>query len=120
MCSCSSLQNSKNRHFFHNISPISDDNNTIDERWSKPSISHSTAPRGGGGERSVTFKLVVLRVGGEQHVREELLEAVAGVAGPVLHVRPHRLVELHEELLRGRAQLLDHLVPLVDVLGSRC
>lgn len=64
----------------------------------------------------VTFQFVVFRVRGEQDVGEELLKAVAGVPRPVLHVGPHRLVELHQELLRRRAQLLDHLVPLVDVL----
>jgi len=62
-----------------------------------------------------TFQLVVLGVGGEQDVGEELLEAVAGVARPVLHVGPHRLVQLHQELQGRRSQLLDHLVPLVDV-----
>lgn len=66
---------------------------------------------------SFTFQLVVFRVRVEQHIREELLEAVPGVSRSVLHVRPHRLVQLHQELLRWRPQLLNHLVPLVDILG---
>ena len=51
----------------------------------------------------------------EEHVGEELVEGVAGVAGPVLHVVAHgRLQPLHE-VWRRRAQLLNHLVPLVNV-----
>lgn len=65
---------------------------------------------------SLTFQLVVFRVCGKQDVGEELLEAVASVPRPVLHVGPHRLVELHQKLLRRCAQLLDHLIPLVDIL----
>lgn len=67
---------------------------------------------GGGG---FTFQFVVFRVRMEQHVREQLLEGVARVSRSVLHVRPHRLVQLHQELLRRRPQLLNHLVPLVDI-----
>lgn len=59
----------------------------------------------------------MFRVRMEQHIGEELLEAVPSVSRSVLHVRPHRLVQLHQELLRWRAQLLNHLVPLVDILG---
>lgn len=71
----------------------------------------------GGREINPTFQLVVVGVGGEEHVWEELLEAVPGVARPVFHVGPDRLVELHEEVLRRSAQLLDDLVPLVDICG---
>lgn len=67
----------------------------------------------------VTFELVVVRVSRKQDVREELVEAVAGVPRPVLHVGPHRLVELHQELLGRRPQLLDHLVPLVDIFTKQ-
>lgn len=67
----------------------------------------------------ITFELVVFGVGGKQDVREELVEAVAGVPRPVLHVGPHRLVELHQELLRRRPELLDHLVPLVDIFREQ-
>ncbi len=66
-------------------------------------------------EASLTFEFVVVGVCREQHVWEELLKAVSSIARPVLHVSPHRLVELHHELLRRCAQLLDHLVPLVNV-----
>lgn len=52
----------------------------------------------------------------EQHVGEQLLEGVARISWSVLHIRPHRLVQLHQELLRRRPQLLNHLVPLVDIL----
>lgn len=65
---------------------------------------------------SFTFQFVVFRVRMEQHIREELLEAVTSVSRPVLHVCPHGLVQLHQELQRWRAQLLNHLVPLVDIL----
>lgn len=54
-------------------------------------------------------------VRGEQNVGEELLETVAGVARSVLHVGPDRLVEFHQELLGRRPQLLDHLIPLVNI-----
>lgn len=64
----------------------------------------------------LTFQFIVLRVCRKQDVGEKLLEAVAGVPRPVLDVGPHRLVELHQELLRRRPQLLDHLVPLVNIL----
>lgn len=57
----------------------------------------------------------MIGVSGEEHVREELLEAVASVARPVLNVGSDRLVELHQEVLRRRAQLLDDLVPLINV-----
>lgn len=62
-----------------------------------------------------TFQFVVVRVGREQHIRKELLKAVPSVARPVFHVRSHGLVELHEEILRWGAELLNYLVPLVDV-----
>lgn len=67
----------------------------------------------------LTLQLVVVRVCGEEDVREEFLEAVAGIAWPVLHVGPDRLVELHEELLGWRAQLFYHFVPLVDIFWVR-
>lgn len=49
--------------------------------------------------------VVLVAVGGEEHVREELLEAEARVAGPVLHVVAHGGLQPHHELGRGRAQL---------------
>lgn len=67
-----------------------------------------------------TFQFVVFRVCGKQDVREELLKAVASIPWPVLHIGPHRLVELHQELLRRCPQLLDHLIPLVDILVLQC
>lgn len=63
----------------------------------------------------LTFQFVVLRVGWEEDVREELLKGEPGVAGSVLHIGPYRLVELHQELLTGSPQLLDHLVPLINI-----
>lgn len=78
-------------------------------------MSHADAMMRNGG--TFTFQLVVFRVRMEKHIREELFEAVPGVPRSVLHVRPHRLVQLHQELLRWRAQLLNHLVPLVNILG---
>lgn len=63
-----------------------------------------------------TFQFVVFRVCRKQDIREELLEAVASIPRPVLHIGPHRLVELHQELLRRCSQLLDHLIPLVNIL----
>lgn len=62
-----------------------------------------------------TFEFVVFRVCGEEDVRKELLKAVAGIPRSVLHVGPHRLVELHQELLRRCPQLLNHLIPLVNI-----
>lgn len=63
----------------------------------------------------LTFEFVVLRVSGEEAVGEELGKGEAGILWPVLHVVPHCGLELLHELQRGRAQLLNHLVPLVDV-----
>lgn len=42
-----------------------------------------------------TFQFVVFGVCMKQDVREEHLKAVASVPRPILHVGPHRLVELH-------------------------
>lgn len=65
--------------------------------------------------KSFTFQLAVIGVGREEHIREELLKAVASIAWPVFNIRPDRLVQLQEKVLRWSAQLLDNLVPLVDV-----
>ncbi len=46
-------------------------------------------------KRTSTFQFVVVRVGREEHVWEELLKAVSGIAWPVLYVRSYRLVQLH-------------------------
>ena len=54
-------------------------------------------------------------VGGEEGIGEETLEGVAAVARSVLDVVAHGLLELLHERLRRRAQLLDDLVPLVDI-----
>lgn len=37
----------------------------------------------------LTFQFVVFRVCRKQNIREELLEAVASIPWPVLHVGPH-------------------------------
>ena len=60
--------------------------------------------------------VVVAGLGGEEDVREEPLEAVARVPGPVLHVVPDGGLQPPHEVLAGRAELLDDLVPLVDVV----
>ena len=65
--------------------------------------------------QALTFEFVVLGVRREQAVWEELGEGEAGVLWPVLHVVPHRGLQLLHELCVRRAQLLDDLVPLVDV-----
>lgn len=67
-----------------------------------------------------TFQFVMFGVCRKQDIREELLEAVASVPWPVLHVGPHRLVELQQELLRRCPQLLDHLIPLINILWLYC
>ena len=58
-------------------------------------------------------------VGREELIGEEALDTVTTVARSVLHVIAHRLLQLLHERLRGRAQLLDNLVPLVDVWVKR-
>lgn len=65
--------------------------------------------------KSFTFQFAVIGVGREEHIGEELLKAVASIARPVFNIRPDRLVQLHEKVLRRSAQLLNNLVPLVDV-----
>lgn len=65
-----------------------------------------------------TFMLVLVGVGGEEHIWEELLEAVPRVAWPVFYVRPDRLIQLHQKVLRRSAELLDHFIPLVDVCSA--
>lgn len=57
----------------------------------------------------------MLRVSREKAVGEELGEGEACVLWPVLHVVPHCGLKLLHEIGRGRSQLLNHLVPLVDV-----
>lgn len=44
---------------------------------------------------NITFQFVVIGIGGEEHVWEELLEAVSSIAWPVFYVRSYRLVQLH-------------------------
>lgn len=61
--------------------------------------------------------LVLVGVGGEENVGEEFLKTVSCVARPVFYVRSDRLIQLHQEVLRRSAELLDHFVPLVDVCG---
>lgn len=58
-------------------------------------------------------------LGGEGPVWEELGEADAGILRLVHHVVPHRLHQPVHELQTGRAQDLDHFVPLVDVWTTR-
>ena len=54
-------------------------------------------------------------IGGEEDVGKELLESVARVLGPVLDVVADRGLQALHELGGRRAQLLDDLVPLIDV-----
>lgn len=61
----------------------------------------------------------MLGVSGEKAVGEELREGEARVLWSVLHVVPHCGLQLLHELWRGGSQLLDHLVPLVDVWSGR-
>ena len=58
---------------------------------------------------------VLRAVRGEEHVREELLKGVAGVLGPVLYVVPDGWLESFHEVWGRGSQLLDDLVPLVNV-----
>lgn len=53
--------------------------------------------------KSFTFQFAVIGVGREEHIREELLKAVASIAWPVFNIRPDRLVQLHEKVLRWSA-----------------
>lgn len=62
--------------------------------------------------------VVLVAVAGEEYVGEEPLEAVAGVPRPVLHVVAHRRLQPRHERRRRSAQLLNDLVPLVDVVGA--
>lgn len=57
----------------------------------------------------------MLRVCRKQAVREQLGESEAGVFRSVLHVVPHCGLELLHELWRWCAELLDHLIPLIDI-----
>lgn len=66
-------------------------------------------------KQNFTFQFAVIGVGGEEHIRKELLEAVSSVARPVFNIRSDRLVQLHQEVLRWGAQLLDNFVPLINV-----
>lgn len=66
----------------------------------------------------LTFEFVVLRVSREKAVGEQFRKGEAGVLRPVLDVVPHCGLKLLHELWRGCSQLLDHLVPLVDVWPS--
>lgn len=66
----------------------------------------------------------MLGVCGEQAVREQLGESEAGIFRSVLHVVSHCGLELLHELGWGRAELLNHFIPLIDVwagaqLGKR-
>lgn len=63
--------------------------------------------------------VVLVAVAGEEDVGEEPLEGVSGVARAVLDVVAHGGLQARHEGGRGRAQLLDDLVPLVDVVRAR-
>lgn len=63
----------------------------------------------------LTFELIVVRVSREENIREKLFETVPCVSGSVLYIGPNGLVQLQHELLRRRTQLLDHLIPLVNI-----
>lgn len=69
--------------------------------------------------QQLTFEFVVLGVSREKAVREELGEGEAGILWSVLHIVPHCGLELLHELWGRCAQLLDHLVPLIDVWSGR-
>lgn len=62
--------------------------------------------------------VVLAAVGGEQQVGEQFVEREAGIARPVLDVVADRRLQPDHELSGRRAQLLDDLVPLVDVIGA--
>ena len=68
--------------------------------------------------KDTTFQFVVIRVSREEHVWEEFLEAVSSVAWPVFYVRSYRLIQLHEEFLSWGSELLDDLVPLINIWGE--
>lgn len=63
----------------------------------------------------LTFEFVVLRVSREKAVGEEFGKGEACIFGTVLDIVPHCGLKLLHELWRRRTQLLDHLVPLVNV-----
>lgn len=65
--------------------------------------------------RGLTLDLVVLGLGGKGPIGEKLGKVDAGILRLVHHIVPHRLHQTVHELERGRAQHLDHLVPLVNV-----
>lgn len=69
--------------------------------------------------RTLTLDFVVFRVGGEGPVGEEVVEADARVLRLVHHVVPDSLHQSVHKLQAGRAQNLNHLVPLVDVCTTR-
>lgn len=78
-----------------------------------PAMQTNTVGDDGAG--SLTLDFVVFRVGGEGPVGEEVGEADARVLRLVHHIVPDSLHQPVHKLQTGRAQNLNHLVPLVDV-----
>lgn len=61
----------------------------------------------------------MLRVSREKAVGEEFGEGEACVLWPVLDIVPHCGLKFLHEFWRGRAQLLDHFVPLINIWCGR-
>lgn len=66
----------------------------------------------------LTLHFVVFGVGRKGPVGEKLGEADARILRLVHHIVPHGLHQSVHELQAGRAQNLNHLIPLVDVCMS--
>lgn len=62
---------------------------------------------------------VFARVAGEQNVREKLLERVPCIARSIFDVISHSWLQSSHKISTRSAQLLDDLVPLVDVVAAR-
>lgn len=69
--------------------------------------------------KCLTLQFVVFRVRRKGPVREILGEADARILRLVHHVVPHGLHQSVHKLQTGRAQNLNHLIPLVDVWTTR-
>lgn len=62
-----------------------------------------------------TFEFVVFWVSWEERIRKQFGEGEASVLRPVLHVVPHRWLQLLHELWAGCSQLLYDFIPLVNI-----
>ena len=66
-----------------------------------------------------TFELsVFLAVRREEYIGKELLTRIARVLWPVLDVVPHARLQPFHKLQRRRAELLDNLIPLINVIWT--